>query len=65
LPKETYGKLKDTMEVADLVKFAKYSATSLESDTALSNMTEFVNESYAHYQAMKVKEEGKEEVKNV
>jgi len=53
------------MEVADLVKFAKYSATSLESDTALSNMTEFVNESYAHYQAMKVKEEGKEEVKNV
>ena len=49
-PKETYGKLKDTMEVADLVKFAKYSASTLESDTALSSMTEFVNESYAHYQ---------------
>ena len=49
-PKETYDKLKDTMEVADLVKFAKYSASTLESDTALSNMTEFVNESYAHYQ---------------
>ena len=49
-PKETYEKLKDTMEVADLVKFAKYSASTLESDTALSSMTEFVNESYAHYQ---------------
>ena len=76
-PKETYDKLKDTMEVADLVKFAKYSASTLESDTALSNMTEFVNESYAHYQEMKAKEEAekaqmnnikteeKEEVKNV
>ena len=49
-PKETYDKLKDTMEVADLVKFAKYSASTLESDTALSSMTDFVNESYAHYQ---------------
>ncbi len=49
-PKETYDKLKDTMEVADLVKFAKYSASTFESDTALSSMTEFVNESYAHYQ---------------
>ena len=49
-PKETFEKLKDTMEVADLVKFAKYSATALESDTALGNMTDFVNESYAHFQ---------------
>ena len=76
-PKETYDKLKNTMEVADLVKFAKYSASTLESDTALSSMTEFVNESYAHYQEMKAKEEAakaqmnnikteeKEEVKNV
>ena len=59
--KETYSKLKDTMQVADLVKFAKYSATTLESDTALSNMTEFVNESYAHYQkTMKTEEEVKD-----
>ena len=76
-PKETYDKLKNTMGVADLVKFAKYSASTLESDTALSSMTEFVNESYAHYQEMKAKEEAakaqmnnikteeKEEVKNV
>ena len=49
-PQETYNKLKETMEVADLVKFAKYSATTLESDTALNSMTEFVNESYEHYQ---------------
>lgn len=55
--KEAYDKLKDTMVVADLVKFAKHSATALESDTCLNNMTDFVNESYAHYQDMKAKEE--------
>ena len=52
-----YGKLKNTMELADLVKFAKYTASSLESDNAMTDMTEFVNGSYAHYQAMKAKEE--------
>lgn len=52
-----YGKLKDTMELADLVKFAKYSASALESDNAMSDMTDFVNDSYAHYQAQKAKEE--------
>ena len=69
---EAYNKLKETMEVADLVKFAKYSATPLESDTCLNNMTDFVNESYAHYQDMKTKEAAaqpenavKEEVQNV
>jgi len=54
---QLYRKLKDTMELADLVKFAKYSASSLESDNAMSDMTDFVNGSYAHYQAMKAKEE--------
>ena len=48
-----YGKLKDTMELADLVKFAKYTASSLESDNAMSDMTDFVNDSYAHYQKTK------------
>ena len=52
-----YGKLKDTMELADLVKFAKFAPSSLESDNAMSDMTDFVNDSYAHYQAMKAKEE--------
>ena len=56
-PKEAYDRLKDTMEIADLVKFAKYSSTNLESDIAMNNMTDFVNESYAHYQDMKAKEE--------
>ena len=58
-PKETYDKLKDTMEVADLVKFAKYSASTLESDTALNSMTDFVNESYAQYQKQKAEEEAR------
>jgi cell division protein FtsB len=54
------------MEVADLVKFAKYSASILESDTALGNMTDFVNESYAHYQKMKAEEEAQQaQMKNV
>lgn len=48
---ETYDKLKDTMEVADLVKFAKYSSSNLESENAMNSMTEFVNESYEQYQA--------------
>ena len=54
---QLFGKLKDTMELSDLVKFAKYTASSLESDNAMEDMTEFVNGSYAHYQAMKAKEE--------
>lgn len=52
-----YGKLKNTMELADLVKFAKYAASALESDNAMSDMTDFVHDSYAHYKAMKAKEE--------
>ena len=65
-PKETYDKLKDTMEIADLVKFAKYSASTLESDTALNSMTEFVNESYAQYQKLKAEEEARQaQMKNL
>ena len=56
---ETYGKLKETMEVADLVKFAKYSTSSLESENAMTSMTEFVNESYAQYQKRKAEEEAR------
>lgn len=55
--REVYAKLKDTMELSDLVKFAKYTSSSLENDNAMSNMTDFVNKSYEHYQAMKAKEE--------
>ena len=54
---EVFAKLKDTMELADLVKFAKYAASNLENDVAMNNMTDFVNESYAHYRDMKAKEE--------
>lgn len=80
-PQETYGKLKETMQVADLVKFAKYPATSLESENAMNSMTEFVNESYEQFKRQKAEEEtrqaqlknakqqeettGKEEVKDV
>ena len=65
-PKDTYDKLKDTMEIADLVKFAKYSASTLESDTALNSMTEFVNESYAQYQKLKAEEEARQaQMKNL
>lgn len=63
--KETYDKLKDTMEIADLVKFAKYSASTFESDTALTSMTEFVNESYAYYQEQQAKQAAENEVNKV
>ena len=63
--KEAYNKLKDTMEVADLVKFAKYSATTLESDTALTSMTEFVNETYTQYQEQQAKQTAENEVNKV
>ena len=56
---ETYNKLKDTMEVADLVKFAKYSSSNLESENAMNSMTEFVNESYAQYKQRKAEEEAR------
>ena len=56
---ETYDKLKDTMEVADLVKFAKYSSSNLESENAMNSMTEFVNESYEQYKQRKAEEEAK------
>ena len=56
---ETFGKLKETMEVADLVKFAKYSTSSLESENAMTSMTGFVNESYAQYQQHKAEEEAR------
>ena len=56
---ETYDKLKETMEVADLVKFAKYSAANLESENAMNRMTEFVNESYEQYQKRKAEEEAR------
>ena len=63
---ETYNKLKETMEVADLVKFAKYSTTNLESENAMNSMTEFVNESYAQYKQRKAEEEARQaQMKNM
>lgn len=55
--KEIYDKLKAAMDLSDLVKFAKYSASSLENDNAMDDVVVFVKESYLQYQAMKAKEE--------
>lgn len=55
--RQIYDKIKDAMDLSDLVKFAKYSASSLENDNAMDNVEGFVKESYSHYQAMKAKEE--------
>ena len=62
-PAEVYGKLKNSMELSDLVKFAKYTTSPLENDNAMAEMTDFVNESYAHDQALKANKE--EEAKHV
>lgn len=61
---QLFGKLKDTMELADLVKFAKCSTTSYENDQAMNQMTDFVNESYAYYQQMQEKVQQEEEALN-
>ena len=57
-----FSKLKDTMELSDLVKFAKYTASPLENDNAMTDMTDFVNESYAHYQAQQAQQAQQENV---
>jgi len=65
-PQETYDKLKETMEIADLVKFAKYTSSGLESENAMNNMTDFVNESYAQYKQRKAEEEARQaQMKNL
>jgi len=45
--KEALGKLKATLELADLVKFAKSGATPIENDTSWNNCVDFVNETKA------------------
>ncbi len=51
-------KLAVTLELADLVKFAKAEPTALENDSCLNYLLDFVHESYA---TVKQQEEGKEE----
>jgi len=41
------AKLQATLELADLVKFAKSGATAIENDTSLNNCLDFVNETKA------------------
>jgi len=53
---QVYGKLKGSMELSDLVKFAKYDPSSLENDNAMADMTDFVNDSYNQYQERLAKE---------
>jgi hypothetical protein len=53
---QIYAKFKDAMELADLVKFARFSTSPLENDNVMNDMTDFVRESYAHYQDMQAKE---------
>lgn len=55
--KQIYDKLKDAMDLSDLVKFAKYSASELENDNAMDEVEGFVKESYLYLQAEKEKEE--------
>lgn len=56
--KQIYDKLRDAMDLSDLVKFAKYTTSSLENDNAMDNMEGFVKESYLQFQATKTAQEG-------
>ncbi|MBN2236982.1 MAG: hypothetical protein JW729_05450, partial [Bacteroidales bacterium] len=54
------NKLKSSLELADLVKFAKANPTALENDTSLNFAVDFVNESNAQNSVLQ-----EEEVENV
>lgn len=56
---QAMGKLTATLELADMVKFAKSGATAIENDTSLNNCIDFVNETKA--EAEKVTEVKKED----
>jgi len=56
LDSETYQKLKYTLELADLVKFAKANPVSDEHEQAMSNSFEFVNATKPVTQPVAVKE---------
>lgn len=56
---QVLAKLAATLELSDLVKFAKSGASALENDTSLNNCTDFVNETKTI--VVLEKENGKEE----
>lgn len=59
-------KLQATLELADLVKFAKSGATAIENDTSWNNCIDFVNETKAKpVVEEKIKTEEEKEVKDV
>lgn len=63
--KQALAKLQSTLELADLVKFAKSGATPIENDSSWNNCVDFVNETKAKPAIeQKPNEEGKE-VKDV
>lgn len=58
---EAMGKLASTLELADLVKFAKAQPTSVENDLCISHLTDFVNESHSISQTFPMEEKIREE----
>jgi len=58
-------KLKGSLELSDLVKFAKASPTALENDTCLNNGVDFITETKAVEEPPVETEQKEEEVKDV
>lgn len=58
---EAIYKLSVTLELADLVKFAKAQPTALENDISLNHLVDFVKESFAFAKQEEPVEAGKEE----
>ena len=46
---QAYNKLKETLEIADLVKFAKYAPSATDNDICYTYTETFIEESYAHF----------------
>lgn len=46
---QAYSKLKETLEIADLVKFAKFAPSNTDNDLYYTYAETFIEESYAHF----------------
>lgn len=58
---QAYSKLKETLEVSDLVKFAKYAPSNTDNDLYYTYTESFIEESYAHFLDEQRKQEELEE----
>ena len=65
LEDRTLGKLRETLTMADLVKFAKAFPTPSDNETSFSNVNAFIEESYEFFQAEEKRKAEEEKTKKL